>query len=188
MRVAMFGGSFDPVHVGHLFVAEEARINFGYDRIVFVPAFQPPHKSGPPAAPAPQRVRMLQLALSGREDFDTDTWELDQGGISYTIDTVRYLYDNLQIDGQLGLIIGDDLLEGFHTWRDSEILEQIVDVLVATRGTEGDLPEGYRAIDNSPLPVSSSDVRARVKAGRAYRYLVPESVYGHIQENALYRG
>ncbi|MFO8064440.1 MAG: nicotinate (nicotinamide) nucleotide adenylyltransferase [Spirochaetota bacterium] len=188
MRIAMFGGSFDPVHVGHLFVAEEARINLHYDRILFIPAFQPPHKSGPPAAPPQDRVRMLRLAVDDRTEFEVDTYELDQRGVSYTIETVRHLYETYPIEGRLGLIIGDDLLEGFHTWKESQTLEQLVEVIVATRQEDFEATHRYAAIDNSPLPVSSSDIRARVGADKAYRYLVPESVYGHIREHELYRG
>lgn len=182
----MFGGSFDPVHVGHLFVAEEARINLGYDRVVFVPAHQPPHKSDAPAASAEDRVKMLEIAIGDRADFVVDTWEVEQKGVSYTIDTVRYLYDSGAVDGRLGLIIGDDLLEGFHTWKDARELAQMVDIIVATREGENGAHLRYSTIDNSPLPVSSSEVRERARAGKAYRYLVPESVYGYIRTHALY--
>jgi nicotinate-nucleotide adenylyltransferase len=183
----MFGGSFDPVHVGHLFVAEEARINLGYDRVVFVPAYQPPHKSDAPAAQPEDRVRMLELALNGREDFVIDTWEIERQGVSYTVDTVEYLYRSADVDGRLGLIIGDDLLEGFHTWRRASELQQMVDIIVATRNGDTRERVRYATIDNSPLPVSSSQVRSRVQAGKAFRYLVPESVYGYIRSRTLYR-
>jgi nicotinate-nucleotide adenylyltransferase len=183
----MFGGSFDPVHVGHLFVAEEARINLGYDGVLFVPAYQPPHKADAPAATADERVRMLELALNGRQDFVVDTWELEQQGISYTIDTVEHLYRSKNVEGRLGLIMGDDLLEGFHTWRNAERLAEMVDIIVATRDGEDKADMRYSTIDNSPLPVSSSEVRERIRAGKAFRYLVPESVYGYIRTHDLYR-
>ncbi len=182
----MFGGSFDPVHVGHLFVAEEVRISFGYDRVVFVPAFQPPHKSDAPDADAEHRLRMLELAVNGRGDFPIETWEIDKKGVSYTIDTVRYLYESYPVDGRLGLIIGDDLVDGFQSWKGAAELEDMVDIMVATREGEPSADFRHAAIDNSPLPVSSSGVRERVRAGKAYRYLVPESVYGYIRTHALY--
>lgn len=187
MKIAMFGGSFDPVHVGHLFIAEEARANLGYDRVVFVPAYQPPHKNDAPAAGAEHRVRMLELALDGREDFLVETWEIDNRGVSYTIDTVKHLYDSYPIDGRLGLIIGDDLVDGFHTWKGADELEDIVNIIIATREGETSARFRHSTIDNPPLPVSSSGVRERVKAGKAYRYLVPESVYGYIRTHALYK-
>lgn len=187
MKIAILGGSFDPVHVGHLFVAEEVRINLGYDRVVFVPAYQPPHKNDAPAAGAEHRVRMLELALDGREDFLIETWEIDNRGVSYTIDTVGHLYDRHSVDGRLGLIIGDDLVGGFHTWKGAAELEDMVDIIVAAR--EGKTAADFRhsTIDNSPLPVSSSEVRERVRTGKAYRYLVPEPVYGYIRTHALYK-
>jgi nicotinate-nucleotide adenylyltransferase len=182
----MFGGSFDPVHVGHLFVAEETRINLGYDQVVFVPAYQPPHKKGAPVASATARVAMLELALNGRRDFIIEDWEIEQRGVSYTIDTVRHLYETRPVDGRLGLIIGDDLVDTFYSWKDAETLEELVDIIVATREGQNGNGLRYRTIDNSPLPVSSSEVRERVRAGKAFRYLVPESVYGYIQSHALY--
>ncbi|NBF40404.1 MAG: nicotinate (nicotinamide) nucleotide adenylyltransferase [Spirochaetes bacterium] len=187
MKIAILGGSFDPVHVGHLFVAEEVRINLGYERLVFVPAYQPPHKNDAPAAGPEHRLRMLELALDGREDFLVETWEIDNRGVSYTIDTVRHLYDRYPVDGRLGLIIGDDLVDGFHTWKGAEELEDMVDIIIATRQGETSARFRHSTIDNSPLPVSSSEVRERVRAGKAYRYLVPESVYGYIRTHALYK-
>lgn len=187
MKIALFGGTFDPVHIGHLFVAEEVRINLGYDRVVFVPAYQPPHKNDAPAAGAEHRVRMLELALNEREHFLIETWEIDNEGVSYTIDTVKHLYDRYSVDGRLGLIIGDDLVDGFHTWKGADELVDMVDIIVATREGETSAHFRHSTIDNSRLPVSSSEVRERVRAGRAYRYLVPESVYGYIRTHDLYK-
>jgi len=189
VKVAILGGSFDPPHIGHLFIAEEARINLGYDHVVFIPAFQPPHKQGPPAANSGQRLEMLALALGGRGDFSLEPFEVNQKGVSYTINTVRHLMESLTLTGKLGMIIGDDLVQGFHTWHDAEELAQMVDIVVARRESI-DVPAGivqYRSIDNSRLPVSSSEIRERVRTGRAFRYLVPEPVYAYIQEHKLYR-
>ncbi|MFP3959693.1 MAG: nicotinate (nicotinamide) nucleotide adenylyltransferase [Spirochaetaceae bacterium] len=186
MRTAMFGGSFDPVHIGHLFVAEEARVNLGYERVTFVPAYLPPHKPDAPQATAEHRVEMLSRALSSRSDFVLEDYEVRRQGLSFTIDTVEYLYRTHEIDGRLGLIIGDDLLPGFHTWRRAEELEKLVDIVVATRDGAADVPQKYSTIDNSTLPVSSSQVRERAGAGKAYRYLVPESVYAYIHGHGIY--
>lgn len=190
MKVALFGGSFDPLHVGHLFIAEEARVNLGYDRILFVPAAKPPHKSRELAATAEQRIAMLEAGLAGREDFVLDPWEIEQGGTSYTIDTVRHLLERYSDSDRLGLIIGDDLAKDFGTWRNAETLIELVDVVVANRtGERFDELLGRRhdRIDNSILPVSSSDIRERVRSGRAFRYLVPESVYEYVNTHRLYR-
>ncbi len=194
MRVAMLGGSFDPVHIGHLFIAEEARVNLGYDRIVFVPAYQPPHKEKPSGGDL-SRVEMLRLAINGRDAFEVETYEIDRKGVSYTYDTVQYLEERLPVDGRLGLIIGEDLVEDFHTWKNVDELIERVDLIVATREVDGDGPAGKdpcnilaqcQRIDNSPLPVASSEIRKRVAQGRAFRYLVPELVYGYIVQHGLY--
>ena len=195
MRVAMLGGSFDPVHIGHLFIAEEARVNLGYDRIVFVPAYQPPHKERRPAGGDLSRVDMLRLAINGRDDFEVDTFEIDRKGVSYTYDTVQYLEERLPVDGRLGLIIGEDLVEDFHTWKNVDELIERVDLIVATREVDGDgsgrkdpcnILAQCQRIDNSPLPVASSEIRMRVGQGRAFRYLVPERVHGYIVQHGLY--
>lgn len=189
MRVAMLGGSFDPVHIGHLFIAEEAKVNLGYERIVFVPAFQPPHKDNRPEAGDTARLEMLRLAVNGRDDFEIESYEIDRKGVSYTIDTVGYLESRLEVTGKLGLIIGDDLVGDFDSWKRSAELVDRVDIVVATRdGARSASPvlRDYARIDNSPLPVSSSEIRTRARSGRAYRYLVPEGVYDYIRERRLY--
>lgn len=193
MKVAMLGGSFDPVHIGHLFIAEEARVNLGYERIIFVPAYQPPHKDDRPEANDAARLSMLSSAIEGRDDFEIETYEIDRRGVSYTIDTVGYLESRLPVTGKLGLIIGDDLVDDFHTWKNAEELTERVDIVVATRegaGSGGSAANSglsqYERIDNSPLPVSSSEIRVRVREGRAFRYLVPERVHDYIVENGLY--
>lgn len=190
MKTALFGGSFDPPHVGHLFIAEEALVNLGYERILFEPAFRPPHKSREPGALPSQRVAMLERAIGGRSDFVLDTWEIEQEDISYTVNTVRSLLERYEIDGRLGLIIGDDLAKDFQSWKDAGTLLELVDVIVANRtGEEFGYALGarYPRIDNSTLPVSSSDIRERVRRGRAFRYLIPEPVYEYVNEHRLYR-
>jgi nicotinate-nucleotide adenylyltransferase len=189
----MLGGSFDPIHIGHLFIAEEAMVNLGYERIIFVPAYQPPHKDGRPEADDAARVTMLSSAIEGRNDFDVETYEIDRGGVSYTIDTVAYLESKLPVTDKLGLIIGDDLVADFHTWKNAEELAARVDIIVATREKGAIARAGgssvlsqYERIDNSPLPVSSSEIRMRVREGRAFRYLVLERVHDYIVENCLY--
>jgi nicotinate-nucleotide adenylyltransferase len=190
VRLALFGGSFDPPHVGHLFIAEEARVNLGYDRILFVPAARPPHKQQDPAASAHQRIQMVQASLGERADFIVEPWEIEQGGTSYTIDTVRHVIESYGLAERPGLVIGDDLARDFRSWRNAEELAGMVDVVVADRtGSAYDDLVGQRhaRIDNSVLAVSSSDIRKRVREGRAFRYLVPEPVYEYVNEYGLYR-
>ena len=186
-RIALFGGSFDPVHVGHLFVAEEVRIRLGYDRVIFVPAAEAPHKNGPPAGSASDRLAMLELAIE-HDAFSIGRWEIDRGGVSYTVDTVRrVIADGLAV-GKPGLIIGDDLVSGFSSWREPEELISLADVIVVRRDSIP-LPQLLReahTVDNAVLPVSSSQIRERVHSGNAFRYLVSEPVYRYIVDHGLY--
>ena len=118
MRLAMLGGSYNPIHVGHLLLADEVCHRLGYDKILFVPVNIPPHKELALGAASWQRLDMIELAISGNPHFVVETCELERGGISYTYDTLEYLgkkYAN-KMEGKLGLIMGDDLVDGFEEW------------------------------------------------------------------------
>jgi nicotinate-nucleotide adenylyltransferase len=193
MKVAMFGGSFDPVHIGHLYIAEEARVEHGYDRIYFVPAYHSPLKNRLPRASAEDRYRMLREAISNREEFAVLRCELDREGRSFTIDTVRDILSLHPDQQKIGMIIGDDLLEDLRLWKDIHELTRLVDIVVASRigkmhtwQCRNGVPATYRSIDNSPLPVSSSVIRRRIEAGKNIRYLVPEGVYAYLAANNVY--
>lgn len=189
MSTALFGGSFDPIHIGHLFIAEEVRLTLQFDRVLFVPARQSPLKKTIPGATNAQRVEMLRLAISGREDFAISDAELRREGPSYTIDTLRELQDSGEIGEHPGLIIGDDLTSKFSHWRDYEELRRIVRLIVARReGVIRDNSLGkYEVVDNAVIPVSSSQIRERARLGKAFRYLVPEPVFHFIETNGIYR-
>lgn len=193
MRIAIFGGSFDPVHVGHLAVAEEVRGCLGYDRIVFVPANVPPHKEPSRKVAVRDRIALLACAIDGNDAFALDTFEIDSGGISYTIDTIRHIIETNAPEGRPGLIIGDDLLDGFSGWRDAAEIAQLSEIIVARRGRAVGRPElpafvrRSRSIENIPVPVSSSEIRNRIATGKPFRYLVPERVYEYITSHELYR-
>ncbi len=189
MSYAVFGGSFDPVHHGHLFIADEVINGFGYDRVIFVPAYRNPHKEQAPSADEEDRLVMLQAAVADRPEFEVEEYELEQKGASYTINTVEYLLNRYPDEPRPGLIIGDDLTPSFSQWERVEELRQLVDILVAYRegGEELTAVGPHRRIDNAPLPVSSSEVRARIRSGRNFRYLVPDAVHAIITAQSLYR-
>jgi len=188
MRLALFGGTFNPVHIGHLFVAEEVRRTLGYDRIVFVPANVPVHKVMEVEIEPRHRLRMLQLAVEPFPAFEVDDCELARGGNSYTIDTVRD-YCRRYPEGKPGLIIGDDLAEGFYTWKAAARLAEMADIILvqrlAGRKAKADFP--CRRIENFLLPISSSEIRARLRVSRTVRFLVPDPVFCYIEKNELYR-
>ncbi len=187
MKTAILGGSFDPVHIGHLHLADEVKRKLDYERIIFVPSHIPAHKDPDGSTSAEQRLEMLRYALLG-SDFVLDDCEIRRGGISYSVDTVPEVKKNYRISGKPGLIIGDDLLSGLQQWKDWGELIKMVDLIVAhrmyTEPVECAVPHNY--IDNGILPISSSDIRKRVRSGGAFRYLLPEQVYAYIVENGVY--
>lgn len=197
MRLAMLGGSFNPIHIGHLLLADEVCHRLGYDKVLFVPVNIPPHKELAEGASSQQRLEMIQLAIEGNPRFAVETCELERGGISYTYDTIQYLGKKYgsQLEGKLGLIMGDDLVEGFEEWGHYQELPELADIVLARRicwdGTQRkDFPYPHIELENGILPVSSSQIRAAGAAsdgnGSSWRYLVPESVYRYIIERKLY--
>ncbi|HUX14646.1 MAG TPA: nicotinate (nicotinamide) nucleotide adenylyltransferase [Spirochaetia bacterium] len=195
MKLAIFGGSFDPIHIGHLSIADEVRVSLGYDQIVFVPANIPPHKPASLMISTNDRVELVRLGIAGNGAFRLETSEVDRGGVSYTIETIRRIIKVNAPVGRPGLIIGDDLLEGFPGWKEAQQIGALCDLVVARRfRTEGrlsltlpDFVSNCREVDNLLVPVSSSDIRGRIREGRSFRYLVPERVYEYISNNGLYK-
>lgn len=200
-RIGILGGSFNPVHLGHLVMAQDALERFGLDRVLFVPANQPPHKPTPGMASAADRLTMLQLATRGDPRFAVCEEELQRGGVSYTVDTLRRLRE-LHPGAGLHFIIGGDTLRELHTWKDIyTVLELCVMVTIARPGfrTEGLDAEGLRLDDPWParlaanvvtghlVAVSSTDIRARAARGWSVRYLVPDAVAQYIADGGLYR-
>ena len=173
MRTALLGGSFNPLHLGHLQLADELR-HHGYDRVLLIPSNIPAHKR--PAGSVEPHVRLeMTRAAAHAYGFEVSDCEIKRGGVSYTIDTVRYVRETLRPDGAVGIVIGEDLLMEFHTWRRYKELLAEADLLVARRGAvrrdRDDI--SYERIDNPDFPVSSTEIRGRIAAGRAYRFLLP---------------
>jgi nicotinate-nucleotide adenylyltransferase len=188
MRAVVLGGTFNPVHYGHLFVAEEARMALGYDTAILLPANQPVHKDTTPVIAPSHRLWMLRLAVAGQDGFIVDGEEIERGGPSYSIDSVEALIARYGIEGKPGFIIGDDLVKGFLSWKNVERLAALVDIIVARRTMDAPPSLGYphRCVDNPVLPISSSEIRRRIAEGRAVRFLLPDPVLRYIQENKLY--
>jgi nicotinate-nucleotide adenylyltransferase len=190
-RTGIFGGTFDPVHLGHLLVACAAHEEMQLDRLIFVPVCRSPFKSDNVPADDALRLRMLRLALAGLPWCEVNDVELTRGGVSYTIDTVRWFRER-HSDTRLFLLIGEDQLTGLAQWRDIGALKQIVEFVVVPRpGTRPvDALEGatFHRLNGWPFEVSSSDIRERVRAGRAIEPLVPAAVAQVIRDNRLYLG
>ena len=188
MKAVILGGTFNPVHYGHLFIAEEVRTTFGYDVAIFVPANNPVHKDPSPILPPGHRLSMLQKAVEGCPEFVVAESEIKRGGPSYSIDTVDELVHRFSIEGKPGFLIGDDLAAGFPSWKDADRLARIVDLYVARRTLAGGPPLEYphHVVPNMILPISSSEIRQRISEGRSARFLIPEAVWEYIKVHKLY--
>ena len=189
MKLGLFGGSFDPVHLGHLLVAQAACEEFGLDWLCFIPAAQSPFKPGTTPAPARARLQLLRLALAGQPHYEVDPQEIARGGVSYTIDTVRD-YQRRWPGARLFWLIGADHVAKLPLWRDAVELAASVEFLVIPRPGEASapLPAPFRGatLQGFPLGVSSSQIRARVKAGLPVELLTGAAVAEAIRANGLY--
>ena len=198
MRVGVLGGTFDPIHVGHLIVAEEARVEVGLDEVVFVPAGRPWLKHHGPRASAQHRLEMVRLAVKGNRFFRCSDQEVKRPGVSYTVDTLEELHGELPADAELFFILGLDLLLDFPRWRSAQrILELATLVTVVRPGHEGlssdKLPgllagagDRVRVVEGPLVDISSTEIRRRVAAGVSIRYLVPPEVEDYIITHHLY--
>ena len=188
-RLGLFGGSFDPVHLGHLLVAQAAREELALTRLFFVPAAQSPFKPDRRPAPAEVRMQLLRLALAGREWCEIDEQETRRGGVSYTIDTVRDYAARFPA-AELFYLIGGDHVEQLPKWREAGELARLVEFVVIPRPGQAAtlLPAPFRGrmLGGFPLGVSSSQVRARAKAGLPLEPLTPGPVAEAIRNNGLY--
>lgn len=195
-RVGILGGTFNPPHVAHLVCAQEARAQLGLDRVVLMPVHTPPHKDADGDPGAEVRFAMCQAAVAGDTGLTVSRRELDRGGWSFTVDTLRAITEE-QPGDELTFVLGGDQAQGLPAWREPAALLALAGLAVAERagiGREdirerltGLVPPGRLAFFEIPrLDVSSSDLRRRVAAGRPIRHLVPDAVAALIAERRLY--
>jgi len=192
VRIGLFGGTFDPVHLGHLRAAESAREALGLERVALVPSAQPPHRPQP-LSPAEDRLAMCRLATSPHPCFETWDLELRRAGPSYTVDTVAALLAERPGDDFV-LIVGADTWAEMPSWREPQRLFSLVEVAVAARpGTEAQelappFPgcRGVSRVEGPVLGISATAIRERVRAGHSIRFLVPDPVADYIERRRLY--
>ena len=189
MRIGLYGGSFDPVHVGHLLVAQAAREEVQLDRIYFIPAAQSPFKPGRVLSPDAVRLKMLRLALAGMTYCEVDGQELERGGISYSIDTVRD-YAQRFPGAELFYLIGADHVAQLPKWREAaELAERVIFLVIPRPGekaTEAKAPFKVQHLIGFEIGVSASQIRERVRQKLPVKLLVGEPVAETIRHNDLY--
>ena len=193
MKIGFLGGSFDPVHFGHLIAAQDAYEQHQLDRLVLVPAAQAPLKAKEVQSSAEDRLAMLRAAVEWDHRFEISDFELRRGGVSFTIDSARH-FRRLYPDDQLYWIIGGDQLPRLNLWKDINELARLVEFIVLERPgyplkAVVDIP-GFRLhrCDGHLLGISSTELRERVKQGLSLDYFVPHKAIVYITENRLYRG
>ncbi|MFB0545945.1 MAG: nicotinate-nucleotide adenylyltransferase [Anaerolineae bacterium] len=198
MRVGVIGGTFDPIHIGHLVIAEEARGRLNLDRVVFVPAATPPHKVDNDISSVEHRLAMVELAIATNPYFFLSRVDIERSGPCYTIDTIKLLRDEWGPGVEIYFIMGQDSLVDILTWHEPQRLIRLCRLVVLSRpGYKADLEEleallpgitPHTHILNSPeLDISSSDIRQRVREGLPIKYQVPEAVEEYIYAHGLYR-
>ncbi len=195
--VGVLGGTFDPIHNGHLVIAEEVRVRLGLERVLFVPARISPLKLARQMAPAHHRCQMIRLAIASNPFFELSLVDLERPGPSYTVDTLRLLKQQLGEGREICFIIGQDALASILSWRDPAEIMRLCRLVVVNRpGYHADLPSLEKALpglrqsllllETPELSVSSTDLRRRVREGWPIRYQVPDEVMAYIYEHRLY--
>jgi nicotinate-nucleotide adenylyltransferase len=202
MRIGVFGGTFDPVHYGHLILAEQCREQGRLDGVWFVPAPRPPHKADLPLTRFNQRVEMLALAIAGNPAFRIDEIEKERTGPSYTVDTLAAFQKQYPTD-EFFLLIGSDTLKDLPHWHDSVGVLRRAGLIVMVRPNHpvlsaeelrgslqlpADVPLRLEVAETPLIDISSRDLRRRVVLGRSLRYLMPRAVQVYIHEKQIYRG
>jgi nicotinate-nucleotide adenylyltransferase len=188
VKIGIFGGTFDPPHIGHLIVAQDAWLALGLDQVLFVPAAGPPHKRGRVATEPAVRLALVRAAIVGDPRFGVSDVELRRGGTSYTIDTLRDIGMEYP-DSELYLLIGTDQLAEFETWREPAEIRRLARVVEVTRGdvVAGEARKwAYLTVRATRIDVSATEIRRRLAAGEPIRYLVPAAVAELIEREGLY--
>jgi nicotinate-nucleotide adenylyltransferase len=203
LRIGVMGGTFDPIHIGHLVAAEEARYQFELERVIFVPSARPPHKGGVSVSSPEDRLAMASLAVAEDPSLEVSDIEVRREGMSYTIDTLRAFHDSYGADAELFFITGADAILELLTWKDPEKLldesrfiavtrpgfdlSKLKEALPRLTGRGMDVSDSVYTIEIPALGISSTDIRQRAAEGRPFRYMVTGAVWEYISSKGLYR-
>ena len=186
-RIGILGGTFNPIHIGHLAIAQMAQEKVGLDKVIFIPAFIPPHKTVKHLAAAKDRLAMARLAISDNPSFQVSDYEIKKGGRSFSINTVRHFRKVYAKKAKLYFIIGGDSLGQLPTWKQIDDLLKLVTFIAVNRPG---YQRNHKAIKHisveSELNIASSDLRKRITQGKTIKYLVPDKVIRYINQHKIY--
>jgi nicotinate-nucleotide adenylyltransferase len=192
VRIGVFGGTFDPPHIGHLLLASDAREALGLDRLIFVPAATQPFKAhAPPVASPPDRLEMVRLAVADDANYVVDDTEIGRKGLSFTVDTLEHL-SKKNAGAEFFLLLGEDALAGIDGWRSPDRIRELATLAVMRRSGSGRSPvavmaDSVTSVSTRRVDVSSTEIRERLRAGKSIKGFVPESVERFIEARGLYR-
>lgn len=188
-RIGFLGGTFNPIHVGHLAIAQTALEAMHLEKVIFIPSNWPPHKTTASIAPAKDRYQMVKLAVKGNPQFDVSDFEIKKDGKSYTIDTLWHFRRVYARDTQLYFIIGGDTLSQLKSWKYIDDILKISTFIVVNRPGRFPKAEGidYYSISMPGIDISSSYIRGRIAQGKTTKYFVPEEVLMYIKKHKLYK-
>ncbi len=182
-KIGLFGGSFDPIHHGHLILARDAMESLGLDRVIFIPANVSPHKLAHAPSPTHLRCEMVAAAIAGEPRFSMDACEAEREGPSYAVDTVRLMLRRSP-EAEFFYFIGEDNVPALHTWREIDELKKLASFVVLARGNL-EPAEGFPIISRN-IDISSTDIRNRIAQGLSVRYLLPDAVCAILTRHQLY--
>jgi nicotinate-nucleotide adenylyltransferase len=191
VKIGILGGTFNPIHIGHLIIAQDALEAARLDRVLFIPSATPPHKRLDGPVSAAHRLRMVELAIAGQRRFAADDLEIRRGGKSYSVDTLVELRRRYP-GAEFHFIIGADSLSELHRWKDARRLVKLCRFIAAARPGFEPKPARlpglrYRLLRAHPCAIASRDIRRRLARGQSIRYLVPDAVVGYIRRHKLYQ-
>lgn len=188
-KIAIYGGTFNPIHIGHLITGYDIIEKLKYDHVIYIPTNIPAHKKSMNITNQKNRLEMINLSIKGMNKFLVSDIELKKGGISYTIDTVRELHEIYDYNDKFGVVFGDDLLNDLESWKEIDSLCKISDMICLYRNNSKKIKSRFRLkwVKNRIINISSTEIRDRIKKNLTINYLVTDQVNQYILKNKLYR-
>ena len=188
-KIGLFGGTFDPVHIGHLLMARAAMEQMDLDKVIFIPSCVPPHKKTPTLFLVEDRLKMVRRAVAGISRFEVSDFEIKKGGKSYSVDTVKHFRSLAEPHDKMFFIVGGDAVKQLNSWKNIDELKSMCSFVSVNRPgyPRGEEKLKYHAVTMNGIEMSSTEIRKRILAGKSIQFLVPDSVLRYIDQQNLYK-